>query len=144
MVPIEFKKGNFTDDVVSTMIYMSLIGDDDFSRKNISKYLENHRKLFYDCKIYTKPVFMPKLIIDPIKIRGYRYIAKKFRLKPFEFMNWIDRWCKKQLMGSEVFLFDSSYTPKVKGYLLGNGYDEINENYFLKTEKPPKAKYILL
>lgn len=140
----EYKKGIIGDDVISMMLYMSLIGDNDFSQPNILQHLRNHKKLFYDCKIYTRLISSPKLIIDPIKIKGYKHVQKQFHLKSFHMMRWVEKWCKRQVLGSSVYLFEGPYYPKIKGFLISNGYEERDEHNFRKVEYPPRARFVYL
>ena len=140
----EYKKGKVTDHALATMVYMSLLGDNNFTKSNIVTYMESHQKLFYDCKIFNHTVSSTKLIIDPIKIKGYESIRKKYNLGGWSFMKWVNAWCKKQTLGSEVYLFENAYTPKIRFYLLTHGYDYDEENLFVKKSDPPKAHYIYL
>lgn len=140
----EFQRGVIGIDVINTKIYMSLVGDNDFCDSNVLKYLENHRILYYNCTVFEEPVSVPILLINPIRIKGYEAVRKQHSLKPYTFMKWVDDWCKVQTIGSRVLLDESPYYSKVKGYLIGNGYEEGIPNLFNKVENPPLAEFNLL
>ena len=106
---------------------------------DVFEALANHKKQFYNCKYTMNPVSMPNLVINPIKIKNKAFFGRKF-----EFMKWIAQWAQKQEIGGQVWIKNNSYYSKVKGYLIGEGYEEINDNVMIRTMATISNDYWLL